>query len=170
MGLSLLRPSFVPSNNNLMIMQSIPSFYIIGIAVRTTNENGQSSIDIPALWERFMAEGIAEKIPGKTGSDIYCLYTAYEKDHTLPYTTVLGCRVNSLNSIPQGMAGLAVEEGAYEKFVATGDLAKGAVYGEWLKIWEADIPRAFKTDFEVYGAKAQQAGNAEVDIFIGIKS
>lgn len=31
-------------------------FIIAGIAVKTANENGQSQIDIPKLWERFFTE------------------------------------------------------------------------------------------------------------------
>ncbi|WP_214608411.1 GyrI-like domain-containing protein [Nubsella zeaxanthinifaciens] len=36
-----------------MQQQHISQFNIIGIAVRTTNANGQSGIDIEALWEKF---------------------------------------------------------------------------------------------------------------------
>lgn len=37
----------------------IRPFNIIGISVRTTNENDQAAKDIPALWKRFISEGIA---------------------------------------------------------------------------------------------------------------
>ena len=43
----------------------IQKFNIIGISIRTTNENEQSGKDIPALWDQFISEGIAEKIPNK---------------------------------------------------------------------------------------------------------
>ena len=39
----------------------LEAFTIVGIAVKTTNENGQSAIDIDALWQKFMGEGILEK-------------------------------------------------------------------------------------------------------------
>jgi len=85
--------------------QQIEPFNIIGISVRTTNENGQAVKDIPALWNRFMSEGIANKIPNKTSESIYCIYTEYEKDHTKPYTTIIGCRVDQVENIPAGMVG-----------------------------------------------------------------
>ncbi|RPE08718.1 AraC family transcriptional regulator [Chitinophaga lutea] len=151
-----------------MSIQHHPAFNLIGIAVRTTNENGQAATDIPALWGRFMAEGILQQIPGRIDDTIYCLYTGYEKDHTRPYTTLLGCRVANLEHIPEGMTGKSIEGAAYEKFVAKGDPMKGSVYNEWLKIWSADIPRTFIADFEVYGPKSQQP-DAEVDIFLGVK-
>ena len=148
----------------------IQLFNIIGISVRTTNENGQAAKDIPALWNRFISEGIAEKIPNKTDHSIYCMYTEYEKDHTKPYTTLLGCKVADLDTIPAGMVGKTFSEQNYLLHTAKGNLAKGAVYNEWVKIWNANLPRIFTSDFEVYGEKAQDPQNAEVDIFIGVKS
>ncbi len=149
--------------------QTISTFYVIGISVRTTNENGQAMQDIPALWNRFITENMANHIPGKINNDLYCIYTDYEKDHTRPYTTLLGCQVNSLDNIPEGMTGKKFAETNYRKFTAKGNLAQGAIYSEWLKIWNDSLPRAFTADFEVYGAKAANPENAEVDIFVALK-
>jgi len=151
-----------------MTNQHIASFKVIGISIRTTNQNNQAAKDIPALWERFMAEDIARKIPNKTGEELYSVYTAYEKDHTAPYTTVLGCRVSSFDEVPHGMEALEIKAGSYACFTATGNLREGAVFNEWLKIWSTPLPRRYSTDFEVYGAKARNPENAEVPIFIAI--
>jgi predicted transcriptional regulator YdeE len=151
-----------------MTTELINEFYVIGIAVRTSNENGQSGVDIPKLWETFFNENIVDQIPNKLNSTIYCLYTDYVKDHTRPYTTVLGCRVENLSTIPQHMVGKTVGAASYIKYTAKGDLAAGIVFSEWLKIWESDLPRAFTTDFEVYGEKAQNSTQAEVEIFIAL--
>lgn len=151
-----------------MNSETVKSFTIIGLSVRTTNENGQSGKDIPALWGRFMAEGIMEKIPNKISTDIYCIYTDYEKDHTKPYTTFLGCNVSSLEQIPDGLTGKQINTGNYIKRSAKGNILQGLVFNEWLKIWNSDIPRIFTADFEVYGEKAQNPENAEVDIFIAV--
>ncbi|MCP9752729.1 GyrI-like domain-containing protein [Ferruginibacter sp. HRS2-29] len=152
-----------------MSIQTIPSFHIIGISVRTTNENGQAAKDIPALWNTFLSEGIATKIPGRIGDELYCIYTEYEKDHTKPYTTLLGCKVENLEKIPEGLTGKSFEEASYEKFTAAGNLQQGAVYDAWVKIWNAGLQRVFTADFEVYGQRAQDQQNAEVDIFIAVK-
>ncbi len=149
--------------------QTIQKFSVIGISVRTTNENGQVAHDIPALWSRFMSESVADNIPNKINNTLYCMYTDYEKDHTKPYTAILGCRVDSLDVIPSGMVGLTIEEGLYSKFVAKGDLMQGAVFNEWNKIWNANLDRVFTVDFEVYDEKSIDMKNAEVDIFIAIK-
>lgn len=152
-----------------MGIQKVKSFSVIGISVRTTNENGQAGQDIPALWNKFMTEGIAEQIPNKIDTSIYCIYTDYEKDHTKPYTTILGCKVENLDTIPNGMAGKTFEQATYTKHIAKGNILQGMVFGEWIKIWSSDLERTFTTDFEVYGEKALNPENAEVDIFVAIK-
>lgn len=147
----------------------IEPFKVIGIAVRTTNEDDQAAKDIPVLWEKFMQENVLENIPNKIDKTIYSIYTDYEKDHTKPYTTLLGCKVESLDHIPEGMIGKAFEGGDYIQFTAKGNLKEGLVINEWLKIWNMDLPRIFTADFERYGEKAQNPSDAEVDILIAVK-
>lgn len=149
--------------------QKIQKFEVIGISIRTTNENGQSSKDIPALWNKFIAEGIVEKIPNKIDRSVYCIYTDYEKDHTKPYTTILGCKVSTLHTIPNGMVGKHFDEANYSKHIAKGNILQGIVFGEWTKIWNSDLQRAFTADFEIYGEQAQNPENAAVDIFVAVK-
>jgi predicted transcriptional regulator YdeE len=152
-----------------MNTQQINTFNIIGISVRTTNENMQSTKDIPALWDKFMKEEIIGKIPNKMDDTVYCIYTDYEKDHTKPYTTILGCKVKNLDNIPNGMIGKSISEANYASFTAKGNVKNGSVFNEWIKIWNANLPRTFTSDFEVYGAKAQNLEKAEVDIFISLR-
>jgi predicted transcriptional regulator YdeE len=152
-----------------MINQKINSFSIIGIAVRTSNENGQSGNDIPLLWNKFMSEGVMEKIPDKIDTTLYCMYTDYEKDHTKPYTTILGCKVSDLSNIPEGMIGKTIETGNYTVHNVKGNLLQGAVFEAWLKIWATPIERMYTADFEAYGEKAQNPENGEIDIFIAVK-
>lgn len=153
-----------------MTTQRLEEFSVIGISVRTTNENGKSAQDLPTLWATFMGQGIIEKIPNKLSDDLYCMYTDYEQDHTRPYTTILGCKVSTLETIPEGMVGKTIESENYTKFVAKGDLAHGVVLDTWIKIWNSDLPRNYTADFEVYGPNAQNPENAEVTIFIAVAS
>lgn len=144
-------------------------FNVIGISVRTTNENGQSGKDIAKLWNTFITETIAEKIANKISNDIICIYTDYEKDHTKPYTVILGCVVEHKNLVTEGMTAITIQESNYAKFTPKGKMAEEIVYKEWLKIWESDLQRTFTNDFEVYGTRAQDPENSEVDIYIAIK-
>jgi predicted transcriptional regulator YdeE len=147
----------------------VEPFKIIGLSVRTTNENNQMANDIGALWGRFMGENVLEAIPNKMDNTVYSIYTDYESDHTKPYTTILGCKVESLNNIPDGMIGQSFDGGNYEKLSTKGDVMKGLVFNKWLEIWEMDLERVFTADFEVYGEKAQNPADAEIDILIAVK-
>lgn len=147
----------------------IQKFNVIGISIRTTNEDRQSGKDIPALWNKFMTEEIQGKIPNKVSGDIFCIYTDYEKDHTKPYTTILGCKVESLDNIPENMVGKTIESADYEELIAKGNLSEGIVYNKWLEIWNSDLNRSFTADFEVYGSKSHNPENAEVDIYISLR-
>ncbi len=151
-----------------MKIEHVEKFNIIGISVRTSN-NGQADKDIPALWKRFMEAGISKKIVDKIDEAIFCAYTEYEGDHTKPYTTVIGHKVENLNSIPDGMKGVSIEHSNYAKFVARGNLMEGAVINTWFNIWKTKLDRTYKTDFEVYGEKAQNPKDGEVEIFVGVK-
>ncbi|CAM1339859.1 MULTISPECIES: GyrI-like domain-containing protein [Tenacibaculum] len=143
-------------------------FYIVGISVRTTNENQQAAKDIPALWQRFMSENIAEQIPNKFSNEVYAVYTDYESDYTNPYTTIIGCRVNEIGNISEGLVSKRIEAPKYKKYVVKGDLANNIVYNKWLEIWDEEINRAYTSDYEIYGAMASDSTNAEVEIFIGV--
>lgn len=143
-------------------------FYIVGIKVRTTNQNGKAAQDIPALWDTFMKEEISSKISNKLDEGIYCVYTEYEGDHNLPYTTLLGHRVSDLKDIPEGMVGMAFKKEAYKLFIAKGNLYEGIVIKKWMEIWNHNLNRTYQADFELYRAEKNTPTNAEVEIYIGI--
>lgn len=147
----------------------IEAFQIIGISIRTSNENEKSAQDIGQLWGKFMSEGILEKIPNKISTDIFSIYTNYESDYTKPYDTILGCKVSSLESIPDGMIGQSFEGGTFATFISKGDVTKGSVYQSWVDIWNTDLNRLYTADFEVYSEKAADPTNAEVAIYVAIK-
>ncbi len=147
----------------------LEAFHVIGLAIQTSNAAGQSGTDIPKLWTKFMTENVATKIPNKISNEIYCIYTNYEGDHTKPYTTLLGCKVSSLAQIPEGLKAMTFNKANYQPFTANGDLMQGVVWQKWSEIWSADMDRTFVADFEVYGKKAQDPSNAEVEIYVGVK-
>ena len=146
----------------------IEPFTIVGISVRTTNQDGQAAQDIAALWNRFLGENLAAHIPNKVDQSVYSVYTDYVGDHTQPYTVVLGCRVSEGAIAPDGMVAKHVSGGTYQPFVAQGNLSQGAVYQAWVSIWNADLDRVYTADFEVYGEKALNPEDAEVDIYVAV--
>lgn len=150
----------------------IQKFYIVGISVRTTNENGQASQDIERLWERFWNEDIKSQIPNKINDETYAVYTDYESDFTGNYTTIIGLPVNSLVDIPDNFVGITIETDEYQKFVSKGKMPE-AVVNTWLEIWadkELNSRRAYRADFTVHGKKYNDGDNAEVQTYLSIKN
>jgi len=153
-----------------MSTTNISSFNIIGISVRTTNENGQAAKDIPVLWGRLMGENLIPTIPNVSDANIHCIYTDYEGDHNKPYTVLLGMKVSSLENIPDGMTGMSFSGGDYQTYHEEGNLEEGLVYNAWMKIWNEPIDRAYTADIEVYDASKPDPKNTAVDIHIALKS
>lgn len=150
---------------------TIQKFYIAGISVRTTNQNGQASEDIEALWERFWIEDIQNKIPHKISDKIYAVYTDYESDFKGFYTTIIGMSVDSLENVPEGFVGITIEADNYEKFVSKGKMPQ-AVVKTWLEIWadqDLNSRRTYNADFTIHGKKYYDGNNAEVETYLSIK-
>ncbi len=152
-----------------MEMVNVNEFLVVGISVRTSNENGKAAKDIGELWNRFLSENILDQIPDRLDNAIYSIYTDYEGDYQKPYTVVLGCKVANDAAVREGLVAKMVKSGKYSKFVAKGDLNKGVVYKEWANIWNINSERVYDTDFEIYGEKAKDPNNAEVEIFVAFK-
>lgn len=106
---------------------------IIGIAVRTTNKDGQSARDIGELWGQFYSQNLLETIPNKLSNDIYSIYTDYKSDFTDEYTTLIGLQVSSLDTIPSGLIGRQFPTETFEVFTAKGEMPQ-AVMNIWLDI------------------------------------
>ncbi|MDR2223665.1 MAG: GyrI-like domain-containing protein [Flavobacteriaceae bacterium] len=152
-----------------MTQVTLNQFHIIGIAVRTTNEQNKAANDIPQLWDRFFKEDVLNQIPNKVCTAVYSMYTQYDGDHTMPYTTIIGCEVSDLSIIPEGMIGHTIEGATYNKVTTTGDLTQGLVIKEWENIWAQKWNRKYTADFEVYDEKASNPHDAEVSIYVAIK-
>ena len=144
-------------------------FKIIGISVRTTNQNNQAQEDLTKLWEQFISENFNEKIPNKISNEILAIYTDYQSNHTQEYTTIIGVPVSSLDEIPEGMIGREFQSENFKKFVAKGETPK-AVVDTWIEIWRQDLllNRKYSYDFEFYGENCQKGADSEVEIFVAV--
>lgn len=151
-------------------METINGFRLLGLALenKTSNENGQSSVDCGNLWQKFEKENYFERIPGKLSSDIYAVYHSYEGDYKRPFSYFIGCLVQSDIMLNDGLDSLTVPDGKYQIFRANGKMPD-CIARTWEHIWTSDISRAYHTDFEIYGEKSRNRSNAEVDIFISVR-
>jgi predicted transcriptional regulator YdeE len=145
----------------------IEGFFFEGISVHTTNQGGQAGNDIGALWGRFMSDNILNKIVDRLSDEVYCIYTDYESDYTGAYTAVLGCKVSSLDNIPKGLISLTVPQSDYAKYIAKGRLPD-CVGEAWQQIWASNVDRTYIADFDVWGPKACNPEDAEVEIYVGV--
>ena len=143
-------------------------FYLTGISVRTTNQNGQSQKDIGGLWTRFTTGNMMQQIEGRLTDDMYCVYTDYETDHTGPYTAVLGCKVSSLDNIPGEFTGIAIPGDKYQVYYLEGQFP--ANIGEaWQQIWASDVDRKYTTDYDFYKADPKSFEETEARIYLAVK-
>ena len=145
------------------------SFNVIGIKIRTTNQEMQAAKDIPALWEQFMSQNIIEKIPNKESDDVYAIYTNYESDYTGAYDMIIGCKTYSLSEVPENMCALKISANSYEEFIAEGKLNDNIVYNKWMEIWQTDLNRKYEADFEIYPENVLPSENTKVPIYISVK-
>ncbi len=169
--LLVLTPIFQAQTEKTIIMdtQVIEKFHVIGISIRTKNENGQASPDIEALWGKFWNEDIKSKIPNAINDDIYAIYTDYETDYNGAYTMIIGLSVNSLDHIPEGFVGMTIEKSKYQKIVSKGKMPE-AILNTWIEIWGNNkLNRAYQTDFTIHGKKYYDGDEAEVETFISVK-
>jgi len=145
-------------------------FKFMGIGVQTTNENNQAAKDLEELWKRFYQEGIMIRIPDAIGSDIYTIYTDYEKDYTDKYTAMIGLKVKSLTDIPTVFIGREFGGGNFAKYTAKGTMPDAIIH-TWMQIWSDDtqLNRSYDYDFEVYGSKSDNGENSEVEIYVSVK-
>jgi len=144
-----------------------PEFNLTGIAIRTTNQNGQSAQDIGGLWGRIMRDSLLDKIEEKISGDTYCVHTDYESDYTGAYTAIIGCKVNLLADIPEGFTTITIAAGKYQVYTLAGKFPEN-VHEAWVEIWNSNVNRKYTADFDLYGANAKSFEETEVKIYLAI--
>jgi predicted transcriptional regulator YdeE len=152
----------------------IPGFLVIGIEARTSNpKEATADGSIPRQWQRFFRERILDQIPAKAGSNIYAIYSDYASDHSDEYTFVIGAMVKDGATAPLGMVAKRVPGGQYAVMTSDRGPLPKVVPETWQKIWKLEdsgkLKRAYQADFEIYDQRAQDAQNAQVDVYVGLK-
>ena len=152
-------------------MIALAPMKIVGLELRTTNQDGQSAKDIPEHWGRFTQEGIKDKITNKVSDTVYGIYTNYEEDHTKPYSLVIGYEVASVpEKLPEGCVLVETADSSYACPQLSGDFP-GSVYQTWQKVWNSDLKRTFTTDFEVYDETFDptEEGSSGISIYVAVE-
>lgn len=143
-------------------------FFVAGLSIRTSNEEGKAVDHINALWQMFSEQNVLNDLPERLDDTIYALYSDYEGGHTKPYKFTIGCAVPKDTNLPKGMDVISVPAQSYAIAKAVGE-PPASIVKSWTEIWESDLKRAYNVDFEVYGKDFFDPGKREVPIYVSIE-
>jgi len=152
-----------------------PSFTIIGIAGRTNNQNGAASDGlIKQMWNRVMQEQLTNTIPNRADGSIIAAYTDYESDKDGEYTFIIGAKVTSADSIPEGMIAMTVPATSYSVVPSEVGPPWETIPAVWQRIWsmppsELGGERAYGFDYELYDERSYNPETAQVDVYLSVK-
>lgn len=138
------------------------AFVVIGLSARVRNDEPSQ---IGALWERFFRSGLLERGLNTNSADIYCVYHAYEGNHSDPFEVTIGYCVPTSAVCPAGFSRVEVPQQTVAVFEAIGIQPK-ALISQWQAIWESPLERAFVADFDVYDADRRD----RVTVNVGLKA
>ena len=168
------RPGHAQQNASPAKVEQPTAFNVVGIAVRTNNqqEAGESG-EISKLWQRFVQQNIAAKIPNRADQDLLAVYTDYKSDQTGEYTYLIGARVTSTGDVPVGLTLKEVPAGSYAVLETDKGPLQTVLPEIWKRIWSMSAKdlggeRAFQADYEVYPSGFDPQ-NAQFAVHVGLK-
>lgn len=134
---------------------------IVGVSAITSNDDPKMGQVIGELWEKLYQDGINKIIKNKANEYAIGLYSDYEDNK---YCITVGnevCRVENEDLIVK-----KIPAGKYAKFSIEGHMQK-AVAEVWNNIWQMDLDRSYKVDFEEY--LNADYDNAKINIYISVR-
>jgi predicted transcriptional regulator YdeE len=142
-------------------------FTLSGISIRTSNSAQalSSGETIGGLWQRFIGQGIADRVPDKLpDSPLYGVYSDYESDANGQFTATVAVAVSAATT---AFDTIEVGGGRYLVFEARGAIPQSVIEA-WGKIWpffeaSQEWKRRFAVDFEIYRNPDM------VEIYIGVE-
>ena len=140
----------------------------LSLTTKTSNTNGQSTIDCENLWHEFMKQKYMDIIPNKINNEIIGAYHEYEGDSNHPFSYFIGCKVNDYDNVPKGLYTLTIPAGKFVKIETKGKMPD-CVTDAWKQVWVSNLPRTYQIDFEVYDERSKNWDDAQVDVYISVK-
>ncbi len=134
---------------------------VVGVSAITGNDDPNMGRTIGDLWEKLYQGGINETIKNKVNEYAIGLYSDYEDNKYLVTAGNEVCKAEN-----EGLTIKKIPAGKYAKFSIEGHMEK-AVTEAWNKIWQMDLDRSYKADFEEY--LNSDFNNAKVDIYISLR-
>jgi predicted transcriptional regulator YdeE len=146
---------------------------LVGISVETANiwEAHPETAQIPALWDRFFKNAVANKITHRQNPHLlFGAYSNYESDYRGKYTQLVGAEVAQVEILPEDFTAIHVPAQTYLVFKREGVMPK-AVNEAWQDVWfyfnssDAEYERAYTVDFERYN----QYNPEFVEVFVAVR-
>ncbi len=134
---------------------------VVGVSAITSNDDPKMGEVIGSLWEKLYQGGINEIIKNKANEYAIGLYSDYEDNK---YCVTVGNEVSSIEN--EELIVKKIPAGKYAKFFIEGHMQK-AVAEAWSEIWQMDLDRSYKADFEEY--LNADYDNAKINIYISVR-
>jgi predicted transcriptional regulator YdeE len=151
-------------------------FFIVGIEARTTAAKETSAQGvIPQQWQKFMQEGVLQKIPNKADQNIYAVVTDFADKRYGEYSVVIGARVTDKSQVPAGLVLKTIPAGKYAIFQTDKGPAGQVVPAAWQKIADSEdkgelgSTRTYKADYELFDGQAMDPQNLQAELHVGVK-
>src|SRR5439155_7920616 len=135
---------------NIRIVE-IPGFTVVGIEARTHNAK-EATADgiIGRQWHRFIDDAMADRIPDKSDSNLYAVYSEYASDHDGEYTFTVGAPVKAQVAVPGGMVRKLIVAGKYAVITTQKGPFPKVIPEAWLEIFkledEGKLKRSYRTE------------------------
>jgi predicted transcriptional regulator YdeE len=94
------------------------------------------------------------------------VYTDYESDHNDYYTAILGCKVSSIEYLPEGFTGKAIPAARYRVYDPKGKFPE-SIGATWQHIWQDEINRTYTADFDIYDLK-EKFEDTEFKVYVAV--
>ncbi|MBE6023621.1 MAG: AraC family transcriptional regulator [Cellulosilyticum sp.] len=138
---------------------------VVGLKARTRNLDPNMPVVIGDLWRRFFEEGTYLAIEDKKNGATIGLYDAYEKGMDGYYDITVCAEVTNAHEIPKECIIKHIPSGRYAKFKIKGHMQE-AVVKFWAELWQMDLERSYKADFEEYVGGTPE--ECDINIYIAI--
>lgn len=134
---------------------------VVGVSAITSNDDPKMGQVIGSLWGKLYEGGINEIIKNKVNEYAIGLYSDYEDNK---YCVTVGNEVSRVEN--EELIVKKIPAGKYAKFSIEGHMQK-AVAEAWSEIWQMDLDRSYKADFEEY--LNANYDNAKINIYISVR-
>ena len=146
---------------------TLPEKYFLGKGLKTTNENNQALTDIGGIWKEIFEKDTFSSIKNRKNTQLFGLYTKYEKDYTKPYYFYACCEIENKENLDSTMEVFTIPSAKYAKFSMRGNFYE--ISGKlWETVWQSDLERKYTYDFDVYYYDDKDPNDQLLEIYIAI--